>query len=53
MKIVYKPLENNLVNEDIKKEIAQNGQPAKLKLKSLFKTIATTIITIFCLNFYI
>lgn len=52
MKIVYKPLENSLVNEDIKKEIAQNGQPQANK-KTLFKTIAITIITIFCLNFYI
>ena len=52
MKIVYKPMKDNLVNEDIKKEIAQNGQPSANK-KTLLKIIATTIITIFCLNFYI
>lgn len=52
MKIVYKPLENSLVNEDIKKEIAQTGQPSANK-KTLLKTIAIIIITIICLNFYI
>lgn len=45
-------MKDNLVNEDIKKEIAQTGQPSANK-KTLLKIIAITIITIFCLNFYI